>query len=335
MTAIKGAALGWAIRRFNSDGSGQDCSVSLVISTRNRAPALALCLDSVTESAKYAASRGVSIEGVIVDNGSTDSTSEVVAEWASRQTFPVALVFEGIPGSASGRNAGLSAARGEIFATTDDDCRLASDFIWRVHEAFSLDPVPSIRGGRIELGDPEDLPITIKTGVEYKILGRNAYPGGFLYGANLCLHSQVFKQVGGFDCRFGAGAHFPAGEDTDYLVRAQKLGIPMVYDPAMVVHHFHGRKNRDAARRLHAGYFFGDGALVAKHFLSSATTRKFLLKSLAQGMLDLMRPKSPGELGRWRSFRAAHMLRGIGAYLKDRKSVGSGPDPTSEAAPST
>jgi GT2 family glycosyltransferase len=193
-----------------------------------------------------------------------------------------------------------------------------------VHDAFSRDAAPTIRGGRIELGDPEDLPITIKTGLEHVSLRQKSYPGGFLYGANFCLHAQVFRLVGRFDVRFGAGAHYAAGEDTDYLVRAQKFGVPIVYDPEMVVHHFHGRRSRDEARRLHAGYFFSDGALVAKHFLSSGTTRKFFFKSLAQGMLDLVRVRNPqGEMGRWRTFRAGHLLRGLWAYMKDQSPSGS------------
>lgn len=324
MTATPGGlGLGETIRRFQDEALGQDSSVSVVVCTRNRANALAMCLESISAAAGYAASRGVSTQAVIVDNGSTDPTSEVIAEWAGRQAFPVSLVFEGVPGLAGARNAGLAAARGKIFALTDDDCRLETDYIWGVDRAFGLDAAPTLRGGRIELGDPDDLPITIKTDVEHRALDQASYPGGFLYGANFCLHAQVFKTVGEFDRRFGAGAHYAAGEDSDYLIRAQKVGVPIVYDPALVVHHFHGRKDRGSARRLHAGYFFSDGALIAKHFWSSGTTRKFLFKSLAQGLLDLTRPSNPeSDLGRWRSFRAAHLLRGIGAYVKDQARAG-------------
>jgi GT2 family glycosyltransferase len=188
-----------------------------------------------------------------------------------------------------------------------------------VHAAFRTDKVAKIRGGRIELGDDTDLRITIKTETSHGVLHGRSYPAGFLYGANFCMHRGVIEAVGEFDKRFGAGAKYVSGEDTDYLVRAQNCGIPIEYDPTMLVYHFHGRKTPDAARSLHAGYFFGDGALIAKHFVSSRSSRRFFYKSVAQGLLDLARPKDPhGDLSRWRSFRLAHQVRGLFAYAQDR-----------------
>ena len=48
-------------------------------------------------------------------------------------------------------------------------------------------------GGRVDLGDPRDLPFTIKTDETPATLGSAAHPGGFILGANMALtRSAVF-----------------------------------------------------------------------------------------------------------------------------------------------
>ena len=61
--------------------------LSVIVATRNRAHAITCCLDSIAASLAHAASLDAEI--VVVDNGSTDATSEIVKRWASACPFPV------------------------------------------------------------------------------------------------------------------------------------------------------------------------------------------------------------------------------------------------------
>ena len=61
------------------------------------------------------------------------------------------------------RNCGIRRAQCDLFAFTDDDCRLVPNYFVDLLAHLQSDRVPTLRGGRVELGDPLDLPMTIKT----------------------------------------------------------------------------------------------------------------------------------------------------------------------------
>jgi glycosyltransferase involved in cell wall biosynthesis len=61
--------------------------LSIIIATKNRAAAVAPCLDSV--AAALARADHPEGEIVIVDNGSTDRTAAVIDGWASGSAVPV------------------------------------------------------------------------------------------------------------------------------------------------------------------------------------------------------------------------------------------------------
>ena len=103
---------------------------------------------------------------------------------------------------------------------TDDDCVLEKDYFLKVAQCFHYDRNNAIVGGRILLGDPRDLPVTIKLENHPMIANPRSFPGGFVMGANLAMTADVIDKVGLFDVRFGAGAPFVAAEDTDFLFRA-------------------------------------------------------------------------------------------------------------------
>lgn len=241
--------------------------ISILICTRNRANAIAGALDSIQASIAAAALPGVEL--IVVDNGSTDGTAGELKRWRDTQPHDcsITILHEARPGLATARNAALGVARGEILIFTDDDCRLDPGYLPDLLRHYSADAGPVIRGGRVELGDPADLPFTIKTDTDAARLAYGCHPGGFVNGCNMTMHRQVVDRIGLFDERFGAGARFRSAEDTDFLFRAQLAGIPVEYVPDMVIYHHHGRRRRDAIQRLHAAYHFGNGALYAKHLL--------------------------------------------------------------------
>ncbi len=237
--------------------------VSVIVCTRNRAHAVTASLASIAAAAQ--ACGDLDVELVVVDNASTDETPAVVEAWAKSVALPVRLVREDRKGLAVSRNTGVRTARGVILALTDDDCRLALDYIRVLHGLFAGDAGMAVRGGRVDLGDPSDLPFTIKTDLAPSVYDGEQHPGGFIHGCNMAMTRATFDRVGPFDERFGAGAPCEAGEDTDYLYRAHLAGIPVEYAPALAVAHFHGRKSRAEITKLNGIYARGNGALYLKH----------------------------------------------------------------------
>jgi len=89
--------------------------ISVVIPTRNRAPHLQEALDSVF--AQDGTGEEFDMEVIVVDDASSDNTSEVVMNHAKVHYIRLPATR----GSAAARNAGVRACSGEYVAFLDDD----------------------------------------------------------------------------------------------------------------------------------------------------------------------------------------------------------------------
>lgn len=91
--------------------------VSVVIPTFNRAQLLGEAIDSVI-------SQGYEpLEIVVVDDGSTDETSKVIAQSSQRSKFPIRVISQANAGKSAARNAGILAATHDLVAFLDSDNR--------------------------------------------------------------------------------------------------------------------------------------------------------------------------------------------------------------------
>lgn len=247
--------------------------VSVIVCTRNCAYAIVPCLDSIAAAISEAAP--IEAEIVVVNNGSSDDTDKLVLAWAASQTIPSRLLFEGSPGLSKARNCGLCAARGDIIVFTDDDCRLSVSYIKEVIELYSNDSDAVLRGGRVELGDATDLPLTIKTDLKAATLSRklaSAKHGSItdiIVGCNMTMRREVIDRIGLFDECLGSGAPIPGGEDIDYILRAYLAYVTLQYVPTMVVYHHHGRKSAADGKRLQRAYAIASAAVYSKYFFKN------------------------------------------------------------------
>lgn len=248
--------------------------ISVIVCTRNRASSIRTCLDSIVCAARKFGLGDIEI--VVINNGSTDATQNILEEWAGNQPLKVVVFLEPKPGLSVARNAGLRQASGNIIAFTDDDCIMEEDYFIDLTRHYEGETDPVIRGGRVELGDPADLPITIKTDNDPAYWAAPDHPAGFIHGANFTFRREVFELLGDFDEELGAGTPFP-GEDLDYLVRAAAAGVKIHYVPDMVVLHFHGRREEHQAQKLFKQYMRANGALYVKHLKSSPQFSKHFI----------------------------------------------------------
>ena len=247
-------------------------TVSLIIATRNRADSLRACLASITRLDPG------DWELIVIDDGSTDATPEVLQAFSREARIPFQAIHKSGPGLSEARNLGAAAARGEILAFTDDDCYPAPDFIEALRHAFE-DPRLGFVGGRVLLHDPEDLPITIQASnrpVHYPPV--SFLLPGTIHGANMAVRKVGFEQVGGFGTWIGPGTRVASGEDIDLLARLSAAGWEGAYDPRPLVFHHHRRRGKEALRSLLDGYAVGRGAYYA-NLLTNPKLRWVTLKT--------------------------------------------------------
>jgi glycosyltransferase involved in cell wall biosynthesis len=96
--------------------------VSVVIPVRNRHRVVASALQSVSAQTLE------DWEIVVVDDGSTDETPQVLAKWAAREPR-IRVVTQEWAGVSAARNRGLEEARGRYVAFLDSDNRWRPDFL--------------------------------------------------------------------------------------------------------------------------------------------------------------------------------------------------------------
>ena len=109
--------------------------VSVVIPTYNREDLLPEALDSVL------AQDWPELEVVVVENGSTDGTSALLADYEERHGEVLRVIrLQPNQGPSKARNAGILAARHELIAFLDSDNRWVPGKLQRQLPAFSADP---------------------------------------------------------------------------------------------------------------------------------------------------------------------------------------------------
>jgi glycosyltransferase involved in cell wall biosynthesis len=151
-----------------------------------------------------------SFEVVVVDNGSTDTTPEVVRAAAGRYAFDVRGVTVPEPNRSAARNAGIEAARGEFVLFVDDDVWLPPRFI-AAHAAAQKIDAPVVVSG----------PIVNVPGYDARPKASAAnYSGAFFCTCNVSVARTALLAVGGFDETF----NLYGWEDTELGLRLRRHG---------------------------------------------------------------------------------------------------------------
>ena len=198
--------------------------VSVVVPVWNSPKLIRLCLEAL---ARQSCPRD-RFEVLVVDNGSTDETADVV------RSFPaVRLLSEPVPGSYKARNRGLSEARGAYVAFTDADCIPAPDWLSAAIAQASTNPDAGIIAGRIELfRSSADSNEVCDWYERLFAFNQAAYAAkGICLTANWLSPRQLLQSMGGFS------SELKSGGDVDLSSRIAASGRCLVYADSMVVGH--------------------------------------------------------------------------------------------------
>lgn len=240
--------------------------LSVVIPTRDKAASL-----RATLTALAAQGRPDGYEVVVVDDGCTDGTRELLHRLAVDGRVPAPQVVDGPRlGRAAARNTGARAARGASLLFLDDDILTAPGHL-RAHQEASGErtlvhgPLREFPGARrwldryADVGEAElaAAAARVVAGSEGRLV-RNTLeslicamdegrvppvaPWAACVGANTSLPRRLFEEAGGFDEGFGLGW---GCEDLELGVRLYEAGARAVVPaPAAGVHLTHARPDR-------------------------------------------------------------------------------------------
>ncbi|MDA2931700.1 glycosyltransferase [Nitrospinae bacterium AH-259-F20] len=199
--------------------------MSVIIPALNEEKTIRECLSSLLKM-DYPPERR---EILVVDNGSTDRTAEIV------KSFPVRYIREERRGASSARNKGIEAGKGEILAFTDADCIVSRGWLWELVRAFDEEGVGGV-AGEIVAYPPKTPAEWYAARVRHlsprKYLSRPLLP--FAVFANLAFRRDVFDKIGLLD------ETILEGEATDFCTRFFRgTGLKLEYALKAIVFHRH------------------------------------------------------------------------------------------------
>jgi glycosyltransferase involved in cell wall biosynthesis len=293
--------------------------VSIIVPTYNRCESLKSLLESLKGLWLPDA---IKCEVVVIDNNSTDGTKSIIEDYLSLKEPKIRYIFEGKQGKSKALNAGIRQAEGDIIVFTDDDCIPASDWIICIANEFLNDPSISVLGGRVELYDKMDKPITICSFEDKTFLfsPTQLYFPPLIIGCNMAVRRKVFEEVGEFDPLLGPGTKSGAvAEDIDFLYRAYKKKFKILSTPKALVFHNHGRKTEAEVNAALRGYFIGRGAFYCKYLLrADLPILKMAFREVYSDVKTLTKGFILGKNFSHHKFRLRSLLFGVFSYLKSR-----------------
>lgn len=234
-----------------------DMQISAIICTHNRDTYLGAAIDSLLGQEFTA-----NFEIVVVDNGSSDRTREVV-EHRSHHSH-VKYIFEPTIGLSVARNTGAKTASADILAYLDDDAVASPQWLQVLYNAYQNNSQLAIAGGKVTLIWPPDTqpPKWLSPGLSANLgaydLGDNILyieqPGSTPRGLNYSIRRSFLEQIGGFDPQLGrVGKNLLSNEELQMTEFALQRGWQVAYLPTALVAH------NVAPERLKPSWFLNRG----------------------------------------------------------------------------
>ncbi len=223
--------------------------ISVIVCTRNGASTLRSCLHSL-QALNYP-----DYEVLVIDDGSTDTTSEIVKGFSS-----VRYHLQSHAGLSVARNCGAQLATGAIIAYTDDDCIAHADWLLHLSHAFT-DPAVTAAGG-------PNIPPPPRNRIERIVAAAPGAPAHVLLsdteaehlpGCNLAIRKDALLSIDGFRSMFTS-----AGDDVDICWRLREAGGSMRFVPGAMVWH-HRRFSICGYLKQQRGYGRAEALLMSQH----------------------------------------------------------------------
>jgi len=255
--------------------------VTIAIVTRNRREELARALRS-------ALGQEGATEVLVVDDGSTDGTAQLV-----REEFPAArlLAFDHPAGIAVRRNDATEAARGDVILSIDDDAVFTS--ATTVQDTLRDFDHPRVAAVAIPYVDVKVSP------EEHQRAPRpdGRWATAVFRATSYAIRREVLREVGGF-----GGYIFHQGEEWDLALRMLDAGHLIRLGRAQPIHHLTSPSRSVPVMDL---YGRRNELLISWMYFPLPWNLVYMLGYAAQGVLHGVRVDRPGV-----------MLRGIGSGLR-------------------
>jgi glycosyltransferase involved in cell wall biosynthesis len=222
--------------------------ISVIVPTKNSKNRIETCLNSLVHQSYP------NYEIIIVDGHSSDDTINIVSKYSVR------VFFEEGGTRASACNVGISNAKGEIVAFTDDDCVVPENWLEQIAVNFANREIQVLGGPSLTPAEStrleKALGVTYAQVVQLTSIGNKS--GEKVAGCNSAYRKSTVIDIGGFNEKL------VTAEETELHSRIHKNGGKIFYDPNMAVLHFRRASFRSFFKQFYR-YGLGKGCMLREH----------------------------------------------------------------------
>jgi len=226
--------------------SREKISISVIIPTYNRKDIFKKCLEGFSQQTLPREE----FEVIVVDDGSTDGTGELLKETAAR--MPNLRYFaQAHGGPAKARNLGIEHSRGELVLFAGDDCIPDKNLLQEHLRLHKKGDAIAVLGHIKWHPDLEVTPfmqyINIDIQFSYPKIKETPQnvPFGYFYTSNISIPKKYLELAGTFDTNFSEAVW----EDVELGYRVWRSGVRIVYNPRAITYHHHQVGIKDYIRR--------------------------------------------------------------------------------------
>ncbi len=215
---------------------------SVIVPSYNSRLTIASCLEALLSQSVPLSE----YEIIVVDDGSTDGTEEVV------RRYGVIYLSQPHRGPAAARNLGVAQAAGEIVLFTDADCIPATDWIEKMSLPFEDDEIVGAKGVyRTRQRELIARFVQLEYEDKYEKMRRNRFID-FVDTYSAGYRRDVLLANDGFDTGFPEASV----EDQEFSFRLAERGYKMVFQPQAIVYHHHASDLQSYVRKkFRIGYW--------------------------------------------------------------------------------
>jgi glycosyltransferase involved in cell wall biosynthesis len=219
-----------------------EMKITVILCTYNRCQSLAKALES---AAALRLPESLDWEVLVIDNNSSDQTSEVVKGFCRRYPARFRYLFEPRQGKSHALNAGIREAHGDVIAFMDDDVTVEPTWLQNLTASLHNRDWAGA-GGRILPQQTFAPPRWLPQGNRYGLAPLALFDLGPVarefaeppFGTNMAFRKGVFEKYGGFRTDLGPqpGSEIRS-EDSEFGHRLLAAGERLRYEPSAVVYH--------------------------------------------------------------------------------------------------
>ncbi|MCO6472633.1 MAG: glycosyltransferase [Melioribacteraceae bacterium] len=231
---------------------------SIIIPTYNRANSLLPLVNTIIELNKD----NQEVEIIIVDDGSTDNTSEIISKIEYDHLRYLQIENSG---PAFARNRGAEIAKGDFLIFIDDDCIPAKNYFLILNQTIESNSYDAF-GGQSKNKIAENKLAEFYDKINSFYFSNQHNNNKFLMSNNMICKRDIFWEESGFDERFTIGA-----EDRELAIRLADKQYKVGFVEELSVNHYHDFSLRSF---LFQYYKFGRGSYLLYDVISKENNYK-------------------------------------------------------------